>query len=485
MTRREVFRHVPVVAFLTAAMGQLRIHLRAQRTPPVAGATLWVDGVNGNDNNTIAQVRAGGGSVAWQTIWRAAWGSTDRAAPNASEAAAAGDVVSIASGTYESTVNLGSRSAVLYTPVNQGTAGNPIRFVANGVVTLVARTLNGPIIGSDSQDYIEWYADVTQGHKWSILNDYVLDGTSAVGTVNIVSDTGSVVLWGANYCLIEGVEVDGNVGFFGSNYNGVRMESCIGCTVRNNIIHNFHYQNSDADSSCVHMYGGQDNIVEHNEFYDANTVVRFKDTGTTISPMQNNHIRYNYIHHWYNAALGTSLLTELNEGTNYFYQNLCINSYSTGFGIMMAGTESNDYWYNNTFYNVAYGCNPGLGVGARYWNNIWHTVVNNVIFSDGGPGVATTAIDCQHNVYYNYSGDFYNCTDGVKTFAQWKSSYSGQEATSPISINDDPVFVTAGSNFHLNQGTSPCLALGRHPISGDTIPAGCYITGSETIGRVT
>ena len=446
------------------------------------GSLLTINQATGNDNNTRAQVRAG---AAWATIGRAAWGSTNRAAPEPTEAADAGDVVSVAAGTYESTVNLGSRSAVLYTPVNQGQSGIPIRFVANGTVTLVARTLNAPIIGSDSQDYIEWYADVTQGHKWSILNGWVWQGQSAPGTVNIASDTGSVVLWGANYCLIEGVTVDGGGAPFSSNYNGVRLESCIGCTVRNNTVHNFKYP-TDANSSGVTIYGGWDNVIEHNYLYDVNTGVMLKDTGTTIYPMVNT-IRWNRINNYHMNGFAVSLFPQ--ESTNRFYGNLVTNGTDTNSNcILQAGNETKDWFYNNTFYNCYTAIGPGLGVGARMWNNIFHTLAGNVFFTDGGAGQSVSNTSYQHNVYYNYTSDFFNCALSSpvhQTFAEWKTNFSGQDATSPISTTSDPVFVTIGTDFHLNQSTSPCLTLGRDPDTNAVVPAGCYITGSEVIGVVT
>jgi parallel beta-helix repeat protein len=136
-------------------------------TEPDPSATLWVDSVAGNDNNTRAQVRAGGGSVAWQTIGRAVWGNASRSSPSTSEAAEAGDVVSILGGAslgspvvYTTDVSIGNGQDPVYLPVNTGSAGNYITFQANGYVQLGAAAANAPVVGNTgSIDYIKWYAD--------------------------------------------------------------------------------------------------------------------------------------------------------------------------------------------------------------------------------------------------------------------------------------------------------------------------------------
>src|SRR5687768_6290897 len=78
---------------LSVAIGALAVVL-----PSVAYAkTLYVDAAAGDDSVSYANNSA---ATPWSTIGRAAWGSTARSSPNASEAAQAGDVVIISAGTY-------------------------------------------------------------------------------------------------------------------------------------------------------------------------------------------------------------------------------------------------------------------------------------------------------------------------------------------------------------------------------------------------
>lgn len=450
-------------------------------------ATLYVNDATGDDDRDYATAQ--NSATPWQTIFRAAQGCPPGGTPSGAAAAQPGDVVSVAAGTYSSSAVVNSRSAVLYSPINEGSDGLPIRFVANGVVVLVATSLNGPIIGSNGQDYVEWYADVTQGHRWDITNDGANDPTSTAGTVNIASDTGSVVLWGANHCLIEGVTVDGGGGPFESNYNGVRLESCTFCTVRNNTIHHFSGGSSDNNASGVTIYGGNDNIIEHNDIYDVNSGVVFKDTEATIGPAENNRVRYNLFDNIHLNGVEFSFIGygvgHVNaEGTNYIYQNIFTNVQSAvqANGINHAGTQGQNWVYNNTFYNIEYGVNQNsTHAGAKVWNNIFSDVDVNMMFSDGGAGEAVAECSYQHNVFHSVAGTFYVCTDGSKSLATWRTD-KGQDGDSPQSITSDPLFTNAAGGDFTLQGGSPARDLGRDPDTSATIHAGAYITGDEVIG---
>ena len=67
-------------------------------------ATLYVNGATGNDSTTYSNNDS---ANPWATIGRAAWGSTDRSDPNSEEAAAAGDTVLVAAGTYNASAASG------------------------------------------------------------------------------------------------------------------------------------------------------------------------------------------------------------------------------------------------------------------------------------------------------------------------------------------------------------------------------------------
>ncbi|MCU0736716.1 MAG: hypothetical protein MUF20_14595, partial [Methylotetracoccus sp.] len=113
---------------------------------------LYVDRNSGNDATTY---EANSATSPWRTIGRAAWGSTTRSSPNASQAARAGDTVIIRAGTY-STAGSGLRYDPAYNPANSGTAAQPIVFQAEGTVTLTLSSSRGPVIGSNERNYITW-----------------------------------------------------------------------------------------------------------------------------------------------------------------------------------------------------------------------------------------------------------------------------------------------------------------------------------------
>ncbi len=83
--------------------------------------TLYVNGATGNDSTTYASNDA---NNPWQTIARAAWGSTNYLSPNPGQAAQEGDTVLIAAGTYWEkgfTVAEGAwRFSVSLNPANSG-----------------------------------------------------------------------------------------------------------------------------------------------------------------------------------------------------------------------------------------------------------------------------------------------------------------------------------------------------------------------------
>ena len=113
--------------------------------------TLYVDGNTGNDSVSYANNDA---SNPWRTIGRAAWGTGSRMAPNPAEAAQAGDVVLVATGTY-SELGTNTRYIPAYNPVNSGNATDGyITFRAQGRVTLQTHTEAGPTIGSWDSSYL-------------------------------------------------------------------------------------------------------------------------------------------------------------------------------------------------------------------------------------------------------------------------------------------------------------------------------------------
>ena len=459
--------------------------------PADAQTTLYVDGSTGNDAVSKANNSA---SSPWRTIGRAAWGSTNRSAPNAGEAAAAGDRVMITGGTYTTSVAVNNRWGVVYNPVNQGTASSPITFTCVGDCVLGAPSANGPVIGAEGRNYIKWVADIGQGHSWQITAFGNQSGSASATQVNTAPDTGPVVCHGSTGCWVEGADIDG-IGRvdYDDNWNGIRLENCNACTVRYNTIRNFRTLSDGVNGTAITLYGSPNTIVENNYATNTYSGIYFKDQAHTLL-QQNIRARYNKID-GVNECFRFSMTS---EDRNYVYQNVCMNS---SFGLFTTGGGlSNDWIFNNTFYNIQ---NAGMyltimGSGGRFWNNI---VVNadRAVLLEGGSMPNSSVIDLEHNVYFGHR-QFYTGADGNRTLSSFRSAHPSQESDAPLSVEANPLFVNASQgDFRICTGAgnpapnctgpSAALAIGvdMFDLDGDgntseTIRAGAFVTNNELIG---
>ncbi|MBM4340562.1 MAG: fibronectin type III domain-containing protein [Deltaproteobacteria bacterium] len=119
------------------------------------------------------------------------------------------------------------------------------------------------------------------------------------------------------------------------------------------------------------------------------------------------------------------------------------------------------------------------------------TVANNITFGGNNAyhswdGATPTGSTVNRNNFYNISSTFAYMADGSYSLATWRSTF-GYDVNS---ITDNPQFVGgSGVAAYKLQSGSPARTLGRtitaiHGSSGQTIPAGAYITGNEVIGLV-
>ena len=469
------------------ALGLLHVGVLAAS----AQQTLYVNASTGNDGVTKASNSAGS---PWRTIGRAAWGSTDRNAPNASQAAAAGDNVLISGGTYTTSVAVNNRWQVVYNPVNNGSGSAYITFTCVGTCVLGAPNANGPIIGSEERINVKWFADVGLGHSWSITAYGSQGGTAGATHVNTTPDTGPVVCHGGSGCWVEGATIDGYQQIdYDDNWNGVRVENCTACVIRNNSIRNFRNLSNGPNGSAITMYGAPNSVVENNYATNVSIGLYFKDTGSSL-PQHNIRVRYNK----FDGVDQCFRWSVTAEDRNYVYQNVCANS---GFGVFTTGGGlSNDWIFNNTFYNIPNAAvyPTSFGSGGRFWNNI---VVNTgrVVLVEGGTMPSTAVIDFQHNVYSGYQ-QFYTGQDGNRTLSGFRSAYPGQEAVAPLSYDGNPLFVNAAAgDFRLCtgagnpspscSGASPVLsvAVDIFDLDGDgntseVLRPGAFVSGSEIMG---
>jgi hypothetical protein len=445
-----------------------------------AQTTLYVNGSTGNDSTSRA---ANSAASPWRTIGRAVWGSANRSTPNAGEAAAAGHTVNVAGGTYSFTGTVGNRFDPVYNPVNNGTAGSYITITCTGRCTLVAPSADSPVIGASAKNYIKWFADVGAGNAWVIQACGTQSGCGA-GVVNTTPDTGPVVCHGATGCWIEGASIDGGAGIdYADNWNAVRIENCTSCVVRNISAANFtRAGGSNHNQSIITMYGSRNSIIEHNVGRNSGAGVYFKDS-TNTNPQSGNLVRFNR----FDAVNEVIAFSLTSENRNYIYQNVGMNG-NVGLAVVGGGL-SNDWIFNNTFYRMALAAVVinGAGTGGRFWNNIC-VQCDTVVLASQGAMPSEAVFDMEHNVYSAY-GQFYQGSDGARSFASFKSSYAGQEQAAPASVDANPLFVNAATGDFRLGGSSPAIGRGvdLHDLNGngsttDTISAGAHVTGAEVIG---
>lgn len=460
--------------------------------PANAQTTLYVNGATGNDSVPRASNSA---ATPWRTIGRAAWGSTNRSAPNSGEAARAGDTVTVAGGTYAFTGTVNDRFSPVYATANSGSAGNYITFACVGDCVLTAPSANSPVIGSSERNYVKWFADVNAGNSWVINSCGLMNGCPTTNVVNTTADTGPVVCHANTGCWVEGTVIDGGAPIdFRDNYNAFRIENCTSCVLRNNTAANF--RGNNHNQSIFTLYGARDVVIEHNVGINAGAGVYFKDTDNS-NRQENNVVRYNR----FDRMGEVFAFSVTSEGPNRLYQNIGMNS-ALGISIVGGGL-SGDWIFNNTFYRMSTAAVSvsQAGSGGRFWNNIC-LECTGIITAGMGRMVREGVLDFEHNVYSGYS-QFYAGTDGNFNFTGFKGANGDHEQAAPASVDSNPRFVNAaGGDFRLCTGAgapaasctvaSPALSRGVdiYDLDGDgstsdTISAGALVRNNEFIGLAT
>jgi parallel beta-helix repeat protein len=458
-------------------------------------ATLWVNGSTGNDSLTIAQVRAGGGSLAWQTIGRAVWGSTNRSVPVAAQAAVAGDIVQIAAGTYTATAGSAHNNDVWWNPANSGSSGSPIIFrgytseslvegSSASSVILQRSSGSGPLIGTVDKHYIEW-------------DGFFIDEVNATP----IQGTGPVSFQGGDHCAIRNCEIAGTIVAWGDNHTAVFLEFADNTTVSNNRFYGFGSNGDDKgqNDAGVMFYDSSDCVIEHNTIYECGAGVYVKGDRDTANQARN-IVRFNWIaDNGFNDGIGYGIVLEGSQD-GQVYQNVVLGNrtypdQSIGLTMYTNGPDENDgprrnVWQNNTVVGhskagVNYRGGNEVIENERLYNNIFSSCRHG---ADGNGRTQPNDTFFEHSVWHNMTEDVAIFGAGVEyTLATWKSTFS-QDSVSPAAISSDPLFVNAAADDYRLQGSSPALTLGRDllNISGlgvdAVIPAGAYITGTEIIG---
>lgn len=433
---------------------------------------LYVNQSTGNDSVSYA---ANSASSPWATIGRAAWGSTNRSAPNSGEAARAGDTVHVAAGTYV-TAGTGNRFDPAYNPANAGVSGSPITFVATGIVNLQLNSNSGPVVGAyGARNYITW-------------DGFYIDEATAAPR----ADTGPVTVVGSQGVTIKNMTIKGISAQWDDNHNGIRIEGASNTLIQNNLIYGFgSIIERGQNDATIMLYDSNDTIIEHNEMHSSGAGVFVKGQHPNAT-QRRTIIRYNLIYAM--GAQGITIGPAARDGKTY--QNIIRDCVTDRVGIRLydfgtgEGTEPiNEVIANNTIDGCSYGVQfMGVGQNNRVMSNLISNSGKAALFSWNDQSPA--GLRFEHNNYYAFT-NFAELSNGNITFANWKLNFA-QDLALPISLSSNPNYVDrAAKNFKL-QPSSLSLLLGIDILdlnaNGsilDVVPAGAYITGNEVIGRFT
>lgn len=401
--------------------------------------------------------------------------------------AAAGAYIGVDGGVYTKTfVDHGSddRLTPQWVVSGNGSAGNPIRVIARYPWSHANKSelrhdnttagAGSPVFGCGvGQSYVEW------------IGFYVDEAQSAS-----TPDTGPVVLWGATECAVRNCRVVADPSHTpADNHNGIRIEDGTGCEATSNTVSGFYNgAGQAAGGSGIMQYESVDTLLEHNRIYDCGSGVFIKGPADNYSTAP--IVRLNWISDCEHGVIFGSVRSGL------AYQNLITDCGSAGTGggaftiWNLAGPPDVAYpvdceMFNNTIarcFAGVYSKSAADSTGIVFSNNIVADGDYGWFWESASPPIATIIESQDRNCYYNCTN--FALINSNTSLASFQSTYSPREANAIIS---DPAFLNAAANdFHL-AGTGSVPTLGRvinsvGGTNGDTIPAGAYITGSETLG---
>lgn len=457
-------------------------------------ATLYVNGTGCSDATAKASNSAGS---PWCTVYRAARGvAPGGGADSTTEAAAAGDTVLVAAGTYTAPGE-GSRFAVAHNPANSGTSINPIIFqcVTNGACALGLSSGSGPVFGTDGRNFIYWIG-------------FSVDEADALP----VADTGPVVCNASTGVRFERNVITGS-GYghaWPDNHPGIRLEGCYIPIIRHNTISGFYTCTTafpggncivagdpvnSANGAGIQLYESDDVRIENNTIFDCGSGVFVK--GPTNGFSNATIIRKNLIYNVNNGiVLGGIANGRISQNAGYGITEFAIRWWT-----LSADASPLSTWVINNTFGVTdnpFGVQVGLydtntlSAGNRHENNIYF---GGTYGNYGDNGASEPRYDsADRNVYYNWSSQFAVYSGGNQTLAAWRTAWSLDANTvttdpglvsgtdlRPCTGSGTPAVGCAGASGILTLGVD-YLDLDLDGSTVDNIPAGAYVTGTETIG---
>jgi hypothetical protein len=381
----------------------------------------------------------------------APWKDLYMAAPEHNASVTAGTTIYVRSGTY-TTGDPNESAAFIWfsSSSSSGTSGNEIALVAYpGEVPTANMTGHGSGLTYSSDSCTAWGSGTGCQNYWIISKMKMTNG--AIGMNVRASHVRIVGNW------FESIHAGGWSGIldndFGSynNFYGNYFHGCGNDSGSDGSYTHHIYTNGTTGSSyskCTYVN------MRYNEF--ANAVNSSYYGGLIdIRSASNIDISDNYFHDCNDQPLYTS--AEGGSVTNiYFYNNIASNN-----NIMPGATDpangeyclhlndldSTSLVYNNTFYRCPINSYEAvLGVYGAFTSHSTVTSKNNIVYGSS---------ESQPALYIESSGTFNSAYDLYYTV----TTPSGSGVTVSNVLTTNPLFVSHGSDFHL-QETSPCRDTG-------------------------
>ena len=326
---------------------------------------------------------------------------------------------------------------------------------------------------------------------------------------NIVIE-GNYLQWAAYYAIpfwhdSDNVSIVNNTmenagnGIYIINQNGPNSDNSDSYYIANNTIRNINqdYYYGSRDSHAIGIQGGDNGIIEYNHIHNiGGSGITYYACPNQL--MNNNTVRYNYVHDVYDLGYMNVNKSKRNErGIEYgntnsphnpddvtgnlVYGNIIANVGGKGLRTKSQQPTTGFSWnfYNNVVYNVGtcfdFNDWPDGDSGFELKNNIFMNPTGyHISHVYRAPGDDYSSIIIENNIYYpDGSNRFEFRNVDSDDFADWQND-SGLDATSFIA---DPLFVDPeNGNFHLRPN-SPAIDAGvdiglTQDFEGDPLPQG-------------
>lgn len=405
----------------------------------------------------------------------------------------AGDDIVLANGIYEDNADRdldghidssNARFSGAFYPGITGTQSQPIRIRAANpggatLRTIFATANRGPIFSISNRAYI-------------ILSDVVLEGQR-----NCLVDSGFLTLTNSNHIYIENVVINGAQPPVGTieqtNHAGIYIQKCTHVRVGNCFIQNITFPENGVRShngEGILCYSVQDSTFEFNSLTNIGSVALY-EKGEVAFANANNTWRYNHVYGC-PLARGFQVTGHSSSQRTRVYQNLFVGceqgfrlhylpNYMDGFNNTIVDTHNTDA-ANDTYGGlvVSYG-GGGSGSNNRLWGNIvfgltsvtpsWDYLTNYF--------EPSTTYTSQYNLFN--TGERHK-QNGVSYNTLVLAQQAGHEVGSIEHAN--PFVDYNGGNYRLGAAyTNGAFVPDVSGVYGEPVVPGCYITGTEQIGR--